>query len=120
MDDSTPIPMTPLDCIVSDDRMQMLKTILPYLPANEAKTLAAMTKWQEFVHVLQMYPAPDDTLRAMSAQGKAPDTAGLLKDLELYGGSKGKELAQSVSQMMDMFQLIQLMQSQDMENKEDG
>lgn len=118
MDETAHIPMTPLDRIVSDDHMQMLKTILPYLPPTQAKLLAVLTKWQELTRVLEMYPGQPDTLQAMSTS-KPPDEAGLLDELKLYGGAQGKQLADSVSQIVDMFQLITLMQSMDSEKKED-
>lgn len=119
MDETAHIPMTPLDCIVSDDQMQMLKTILPYLPPAQAKLLAILTKWQELTRVLEMYPDQTDTLQAMSMSFKPPDETQLLDELKLYGGKKGKQLADGVTQMLDMFQLISLMQVMDSEKKEE-
>lgn len=119
MDETAHIPMTPLDCIVSDDHMQMLKTILPYLPPAQAKLLAILTKWQELTRVLEMYPDQTDTLQAMSMSFKPPDETQLLDELKLYGGKKGKQLADGVTQMLDMFQLISLMQVMDSEKKEE-
>lgn len=119
MDETAHIPMTPLDCIVSDDHMQMLKTILPYLPPAQAKLLAILTKWQELTRVLEMYPDQTDTLQAMSMSFKPPDETQLLDELKLYGGKKGKQLADGVTQMLDMFQLISLMQVLDSEKKEE-
>ncbi len=119
MDKTDHIPMTPLDCIVSDDQMQMLKTILPYLPPAQAKLLAILTKWQELTRVLEMYPDQTDTLQAMSTSFKPPDETQLLDELKLYGGKKGKQLADGVTQMLDMFQLISLMQVMDSEKKEE-
>ena len=120
MDETAHIPMTPLDCIVSDDHMQMLKTILPYLPPAQAKLLAILTKWQELTRVLEMYPDQTDTLQAMSMSLKPPDETQLLDELKLYGGKKGKQLADGVTQMLDMFQLISLMQVMDSEKKEEN
>lgn len=119
MDETAHIPMTPLDCIVSDDHMQMLKTILPYLPPAQAKLLAILTKWQELTRVLEMYPDQTDTLQAMSMSLKPPDETQLLDELKLYGGKKGKQLADGITQMLDMFQLISLMQVMDSEKKEE-
>lgn len=119
MDETAHIPMTPLDCIISDDQMQMLKTILPYLPPAQAKLLAILTKWQELTRVLEMYPDQTDTLQAMSMSFKPPDETQLLDELKLYGGKKGKQLADGVTQMLDMFQLISLMQVMDSEKKEE-
>ena len=119
MDKTAHSPMTPLDCIVSDDQMQMLKTILPYLPPAQAKLLAILTKWQELTRVLEMYPDQTDTLQAMSMSFKPPDETQLLDELKLYGGKKGKQLADGVTQMLDMFQLISLMQVMDSEKKEE-
>ena len=120
MDKTAHIPMTPLDCIVSDDQMQMLKTILPYLPPAQAKLLAILTKWQELTRVLEMYPDQTETLQAMSMSFKPPDETQLLDELKLYGGKKGKQLADGVTQMLDMFQLISLMQVMDSEKKEEN
>lgn len=119
MDETAQFPMTPLDRIVSDDQMQMLKTILPYLPPAQAKLLAVLTKWRELTRVLEMYPGQSDTLQAMSTAFKPPDEAALLDELKLYGGKQGRQLADSVSQMVDMFQLISLMQTMESEKKED-
>ena len=55
----------------------------------------------------------------MSTSLKPPDETQLLDELKLYGGKKGKQLADGVTQMLDMFQLISLMQVMDSEKKEE-
>lgn len=121
MDETVQTPMTPLDTIVSDDRLQMVKALLPYLPPASARILAVAAKWQELQNTLQMYPQDTPAIRTMSTDQpvKSPDETAILKDLKLYGGTCGRQLADNISQMMDMFQLISLMQTAQSEEKEE-
>lgn len=121
MDETVHSPMTPLDEIVSDDRLQMIKAILPYLPPAQARFLAVAAKWQELTNALQLYPQAQGDFRAMNIDTitQTLDESAILKDLKLYGGTYGKQIADSVSQMMDMFQLISLMQAAQAEEKEE-
>lgn len=119
MDDSSLTPMTPLDAMVSDDSLQMMKAALPYLPPQQARMLAVMAKMQELKNTLSLRPAESDTFRAMDAGGSRDDTELLLKALKTYGGERGKQMVNNLQQMSDMFQLISLMQSSQASDKED-
>ena len=118
MDESSITPMTPLDTLVSDDTLQMLKAALPYLPPRQAQMLAILTKFQELKNTLSMQPPGSDTFRAMSTTSSRDDAA-LLQDLKIYGGEKGKQMVNNVQQMKDMLQLISLMQNNAFSEKEE-
>ncbi len=118
MEDPTLTPMTPLDNLVSDDTLQMMKAALPYLPPRQAQMLAVLAKFQELKNTLSLHPSESDSFRAMSTSSSRDD-ASLLNDLKTYGGEKGKQMVNNVQQMKDMFQLISLMQSSTFSDKED-
>ena len=121
MDETVHSPMTPLDEIVSDDRLQMIKAMLPYLPPAQARFLAVAAKWQELQNTLQLYPQTQPDIQAMNADfsTQALNDSAILKDLKLYGGTYGKQLADNISQILDMLQLISLMQTAQAEEKEE-
>lgn len=118
MDDSAFTPMTPLDTLVSDDNLQMMKAALPYLPPRQARMLAVLAKFQELKNTLSMQPSRSDAIQAMSTSAPLDDDA-LLKALKTYGGERGKQMVNNVQQMKDMFQLISMMQSNSFSDKED-
>lgn len=117
MDDSSLTPMTPLDSMVSDDTLQMMKATLPYLPPRQARMLAVFAKFQELKNTLSMQPAGSDVFQAMSTSASMDNDA-LLNALKTYGGEKGKQMVNNVQQMKDMFQLMSLMQSSSFSDKE--
>lgn len=119
MNDSSFTPMTPLDSMVSDDTLQMMKATLPYLPPRQAQMLAVIAKLQELKNTLSLHPAETDAFQAMGASAPRDDAA-LLNDLKTYGGEKGKQMVSNVQQMKDMFQLISLMQNNPFADKEDS
>ena len=118
MDDSSLTPMTPLDSMVSDDTLQMMKAALPYLPPRQARMLAVLAKFQELKNTLSMQPSRSDAIQAMSTSAPLDDDA-LLKALKTYGGERGKQMVNNVQQMKDMFLLISMMQSNSFSDKED-
>ena len=117
MDNSSLTPMTPLDSMVSDDTLQMMKATLPYLPPRQARMLAVFAKFRELKNTLSLQPARSDAFQAMSTSAPLDDDA-LLNALKTYGGEKGKQMVENVQQMKDMFQLISLMQSTSFSDKE--
>ncbi len=118
MDTSGATPMTPLDALVSDDMLQMVKTTLPYLPPKQARLLAVAAKTQELKNTLALEPYQKELYQAMDT-GTPRDETMLLKDLKIYGGEKGKEMVDQLQQMQDMFQLISLMQSNQFSEEDD-
>lgn len=119
MDDASLTPMTPLDSMVSDDTLQMMKATLPYLPPRQARMLAVLAKFQELKNTLSMQPVRSDAFQAMSASAPLDNDA-LLNALKTYGGEKGKQMVNNVQQMKDMFQLISLIQNNSFSDKEDS
>lgn len=119
MDDSSFTPMTPLDNMVSDDTLQMMKAALPFLPPRQARMMAVLAKFQELKNTLSMQPARSDAFQAMSTSSPLDEDA-LLNALKTYGGEKGRQMVSSVQQMKDMFQLISLMQNNSFSEKEDN
>ena len=119
MDDASLTPMTPLDSMVSDDTLQMMKATLPYLPPRQARMLAVLAKFQELKNTLSMQPVRSDAFQAMSASAPLDNDA-LLNALKTYGGEKGRQMVNNVQQMKDMFQLISLMQNNSFSDKEDS
>ena len=75
MDDASLTPMTPLDSMVSDDTLQMMKATLPYLPPRQARMLAVLAKFQELKNTLSMQPSGSDTFQAMSTSAPLDDDA---------------------------------------------
>ena len=90
--------MTPLDQMIAQDQLQMLKAAIPYASFGLQPSLAILSKWLELQRTIQLFSRPAD-LSMMSVD--APHVSPLL------------------SQMFQTMQMIQMLQNINPGNEED-
>ena len=57
-------PMTPLDQMLAQDSLQMLKAAVPYFPADAQRVFALYAKMMELSHTIAMFSGrTDDDVR---------------------------------------------------------
>ena len=84
-------PMTPLDQMLAQDSLQMLKAAVPYFPANVQRFFALYAKMMELSHTIAMFSGAscrtdDDVRRVRTSQ-----PLDILQQLRTYAGEKARK-----------------------------
>ena len=61
-------PMTPLDQMLAQDSLQMLKAAVPYFPADAQRVFALYAKMMELSHTIAMFSGGPAELMMMSEE----------------------------------------------------
>lgn len=112
MNQETPYPMTPFDIKITDDNLQMMKLLLPYVPPSMQKMLGIYVKFLEMQHALDYFHSA--TLDAQSFEQKNHSLFTMLGEIRPYLRGKQTDMIDQLlqaSQMMEMFQTFQDMSS---------
>ena len=64
-------PMTPLDQMLAQDSLQMLKAAVPYFPAGAQRIFALYAKMMELSHTITMFSGGPAELTMMSEQPRS-------------------------------------------------
>lgn len=105
-EESTPL-LTPLDQMVSDDSLQMLKAAVPYLPSNAQLIFAMYAKIKELSHTITAFSGAPAEIRMMSEQPKASQPLDVLQNLRQYAGEPQKA---TIDQILFAFHALEILQ----------
>lgn len=105
-------PMTPLDQMVSQSSVQMLKAAVSYLPMRTQRFFAIYAKLAELSHTISAFSMPQAELTMMSESRQAAvEPTDLLNQLRTYAGNSEKE---KIDQLLFAFHALEILQmSQD-------
>lgn len=112
---------TMLDQLVTDERSQMLKAAIPYLPPGGRSVFAVYAKFLELTHTMRLFsdasrntPFPADTqmsgsdqLHAASVEDSGP--VEMLQDISRYCTGATREKLDSLMNLVVMIQMMQIM-----------
>ena len=73
-------PMTPLDQMLAQDSLQMLKAAVPYFPAGAQRIFALYAKMMELSHTISMFSGGPAELTMMSEQPRFSQPLDILKE----------------------------------------
>lgn len=101
------IGQTALDQMVNNDRCQMLKAAIPYLPPSGRQIVSLYTKMQELVNTAELFSPQNQGMEICSASIPNTDPLSMLQDIRrfCYGESRKK-----LDEMVNMMAIIQMMQ----------
>ena len=105
MDNDLPRPMTPFDEMVSSPELQIIKLLIPYIPASGRQMLAAFTKISELRETLSLFGRKHGGLKAQSREGGTP--ASIIEILDSFRPYLGTHECE----MLDMFMRVREMMS---------
>lgn len=105
----TPI-MTPLDAMLNQDQIQILKASIPYLPPQSQQLFTIYAKMMEFFHALS-YVRTQPEMSAMSTDHSTSITDALT-DIRKFATGSSKEQIDQLLFFLNTIQLIQLYQDQ--------
>ena len=103
--------MTPLDQMIAQDQLQMLKAAIPYASFGLQPSLAILSKWLELQRTIQLFSRPAD-LSMMSVDAPLE----MLQDISRFAAGPQRDL---LSQMFQTMQMIQMLQNINPGNEED-
>ena len=100
-------PMTPLDQMLAQDSLQMLKAAVPYFPADVQRVFALYAKMMELSHTIAMFSRSPAELMMMSEESGASQPLDILQQLRTYAGESQKEM---IDQILFAFHALEILQ----------
>lgn len=101
MEDWNPNRMTPFDCRIANQNLELTKLLIPYLPPQSQRILAIYVKFSEFQYTLSSFHAFRQT---------AHSTQDIFEELKPYMPPSTCESLDNFMNMMSMMDLFQSMQ----------
>ena len=101
MENWNPNQMTPFDCRVSTESLQLTKLLIPYLPPQTQRIIAIYVKFAEFHNTLFSF---------QTFKQKSHSTQDIFEELKPYMSSSVNESIDNFMNMMSMMDLFQSMQ----------
>lgn len=98
--------MTPFDEYISNQSLQMMKLLIPFLPPQSQRMIAVYVKFLELQHTLSFF-------RGMRQKKHAPED--IFESIKPYMSPSD---AESFDQMMNMMSMMSMVQ--EMQNMSDG
>lgn len=105
--------MTPLDQMIAQDQLQMLKAAIPYASFGLQPSLAIFSKWLELQRTIQLFSRPAD-LSMMSADAPKASPLEMLQDISRFAAGPQRDALSQTLQMIQMFQLLQHQNEEDL------
>ena len=91
---------TPLDEIVQTRELQMLKTLIPYLPAQKQKTIIYLINYLQFKNAIHVIENPPAALCAAEVGSNNENFAAILNALKKYCNSKEQETIDTILNLL--------------------
>lgn len=112
------ISLTALDQLVSDDKSQLIKAAIPYLPQSGQQIFSIFTKARELSNAITLFSQSPGSMQAQSiTQQHSPLT--ILKDISGYCYGESLEQIQQILRLISIFQLVQSMNIMSEETSEE-
>ena len=100
------ISQTALDQMVTDDRTQMLKAAVPYLPPAGRQILSVYAKMQELSNTISIFRHAEN-MQVCTAENT--DVMDMIQDIRKYSAGKNRQQLDQLTSMLAMKQSIQIM-----------
>lgn len=100
------ISQTALDQMVTDDRTQMLKAAVPYLPPAGRQILSVYAKIQELSNTISIFRHAGG-VQACAADNS--DVMDMIQDIRKCSAGKNRQQLDQLTSMLAMIQIIQIM-----------
>lgn len=100
---------TNFDTQMQNQEMQMLKTLLPYMPWGQQKSLAVMIKYMELQKTAELFSAPTPAIQMCEITDSRERTLQMLNDLCEVSSGKQRENIESMLNMLQMFSTYEVL-----------
>lgn len=110
MEDWTINQMTPFDCRIATQSLQLTKLLIPYLPRETQRIMAIYVKFMEFQNTWSSFHA---------FKQKSYTTQDIFQDLRPYMPPSACDSIDNIMNMMSMMEMMQSMQNTDWDESSD-
>lgn len=111
MNEENDIPLTPLDAMVAQDSLQILKAAVPYLNGNARQYISIYTKLAELSNTLSLCRRGNPDVSMMSAQSQAHTPLDMLNDIRRYLNPNARAQIDQMILTLNTIQILQMMQT---------
>ena len=102
--------MTPFDQLISTQRLQILKLLIPYTPPENQRFLAVYTKFLELQHTINFFQDFHKDMSSQDFEQKAVSPSHIFQEIRPYLPSQTAEAFDTISNMMEMMEMFQTVQ----------
>lgn len=99
---------TPLDALISQDSLQIIKAAIPYMPLKSQQFLSIYAKVKELSNTISFFHHTQPELSMMSAFSVQPEE--ILNDMRKYLSDPAKNQIDQLLFALNTIQLIQMYQ----------
>lgn len=102
--------MTPFDQLISTQRLQILKLLIPYTPPENQRFLAVYTKFLELQHTIDFFQNFHNDVSSQNFERKAVSPFRIFQEIRPYIPEHIAETLDTINNMMEMMEMFQTMQ----------
>lgn len=106
MDRKQTTPMTPFDNLISNEQLQMMKLMLPYMPPGSQKLFAVYVKFLELQHTMHFFQDFHTEAGSFGIPDSQPSPSDLFRDISPYMSEKNSTAINQMMQMFDLFSAV--------------
>lgn len=110
MNEETNQPMTPLDSMVSQDSIQVLKAAIPYFSGKSQQVLSIYAKMLELSNTISIFSHPQPEMTMMSSSQEAVQPVDMLNDIRKYATGSIRDSIDQILFALNTIQLLQMYQ----------
>lgn len=109
MEKKPPYKMTPFDSLVTNELLQMIKLMLPYMPPRLQRMAGMYAKFSEFQNAIYYFQPPYYHSRSGRLRQKELSITSMFEDLTPYLSEDTAQMMDSFSQVMSMMEVMNAM-----------
>ena len=110
MNEDTTQSMTPLDSMVSQESIQVLKAAIPYFSGKSQQILSIYAKMMELSNTISIFNHPQPEMTMMSSGSKPVQPVDMLNDIRKYATGPIRDSIDQILFALNTIQLIQMYQ----------
>lgn len=103
------VARTALDEMVESDRNQMLKAMIPYLPASGQQFLSMYAKTQELINTMTLFRNRENYPDMQATSVSGTDPMEMLQDIRRCCGGESRRQIDQLTNLMAVMQMIKIM-----------
>lgn len=109
MDNRMPPPKTPFDTLISSTHLDMMKLILPMMPASYQSMFAIFIKFQEIQETIRVFRQFPNGLKFSDITNDASDNPNMIDLMKPYLPKENLEMFDTISNMMNIMEMMKAM-----------
>lgn len=110
MNDDSTTPMTPLDSMVSQDSIQVLKAAIPYLSGRNQQFFSIYAKLMELSNTISFFRNSQPEMTMMSSKQEDVQPSEMLNDIRKYTTGSARDSIDQILFALNTIQLLQMYQ----------